>query len=263
MVYNGSQVHSYCFLTGTQVPSQKVDADTDALIHGALNMTLLVGLILGALGALSVVVMQWRMTRDRYAISGDAKPDKHPLQLPAADPPWQTHSLEYLVTLDSAIPWLGQHRDPALWYMLVRDLNYDQDVTYDIVGWILKQPDCPNAVAACAIERIDWPEIYGMADPPVWNARALCLLQIVALRETGAGFPTDTLSDPFGHDRSPMVNRCLLAAQSAKANGITPVLPMPFRTLTAAPRGPVPRTAYEVDETGILSWVDDRHARSA
>lgn len=215
-------------------------------------MTLLVVLILGLLSVIAGVILQRRMLRARSVVGPIAGSGIEPI---LTSPIWETHELVRVTALPDLPKWLAQHRDPGLWYMLVRDLNYDLDTTFDVVGWILEQPDCPNAVATLAIKQAHWPEVYGMDDPPDWNGRVLKLLQIISARDGAAGYPTDTLCDAVAFDRSGLIDQCVVAVQKAHSEGVTPVLPLPYRTLSANPRGPLPQTDFEIDEAGLMTWV--------
>jgi len=216
-------------------------------------MTLLIVLILSLLSVISVAVVQRRQIRARpLAATKHAMRDVDPV---AHSPIWETHEPVVVAPLKDLISWLDENRDPGLWYMLVRDLNYDLDVTFDTVGWILEQSDCPNAVATLAIKQAHWPEVYGMDDPPDWNGRVLKLLQIISDRDAAAGYPTDTLCDADGFDRSGLIDQCAVAVQKAQNEGITPILPLPYRTLSANPRGPHPQTDYQIDEAGVTQWI--------
>ncbi|MFQ6547466.1 hypothetical protein AADZ90_005870 [Aestuariibius sp. 2305UL40-4] len=163
--------------------------------------------------------------------------------------------LSHIRNLDNLIEWLAEDRDQALWHDVVTSLNYELPSTFGAVAWILKQPDCQNAVAAAAMEMLGYDYYCGLARDPGIEDPAYGLIRTIAERDANEGFPTHKLADAPTFNRAGLLNACLEANMQLRAVGVEPIVCAPVSTLTVSPKGRRPAMNTLLDEDTFLGWA--------
>jgi hypothetical protein len=142
--------------------------------------------------------------------------------------------------------------DPDVWHLIVNGFNYDLEVTWRAVDWIVGRPECDAATAALAFLRLQGedyvgkrvPELGEPAESPFDAAR---IVAKICLRSEGAGFARSDLSlRCVGEDDD---QRALLA-RLVEREGERPEpgrIPAPRRLLANVFDGRPPDTPYRVE----------------
>ena len=160
-----------------------------------------------------------------------------------------------LVTGRDFIPFLEVNRDPQLWAHVAMGMNYDAAETYDVLYWIVDQPDCEAAIA-----RDIWVQLnaVGMVSGDVNRGVRLSLpvAERIVIRSEGRGYKTGRLGSGF-HDHSGLLAEAETALAVAgtrlnNTNDNVPLIDAPLTLLAMELQGPdLDAGAYLVDEEGL------------
>ncbi|TMV02566.1 DUF4274 domain-containing protein [Ruegeria sediminis] len=162
------------------------------------------------------------------------------------------------VSLEEIVPFLDVHRDQSLWFSVVAGLNYDISLTFEVIEWILAQPDCDALVAVKAFQYLAGPYFCGEPsdDPYAVKANALRPLSVIVEREqAGIDYVVGLAYDNRSMD-GVTGKRLLEEARRAKSKlteDQQSILEIPEKTLLAGGGGAKPIEKYSVDEDGILA----------
>lgn len=131
--------------------------------------------------------------------------------------------------------WLKANRDPDLWHLIVRQVNFDLGATQRFVEWVVEQPDCDRATAAFLFLEMNGPECVANPSERVVSStdfpgRLIC--RICARSQNGDGFPISelTLSEHGLRDDQRGVLQQMLSMTATAIRCPVPVnlLSMPF-----------------------------------
>lgn len=171
----------------------------------------------------------------------------------------------YAETYPDILGFLDVERAPETWYWLILNLDAGVRGSWDVIDWVLDQPDCPNAVATIFLlgQRLGL-LISGKAEPvethPWRLRREQRALERVLAREAAGGYPETTLSDTktleIAEGRLRMIKTCQFHVDLAQKEGRRLRYPPPMRTLSATPTGPQPESGYLIDANGLGRWRD-------
>ncbi len=150
---------------------------------------------------------------------------------------------EPMVKLEDLLEWLKSdpQSTPKLWHHVVADLNYDVDETWDILEWIMQQPNCDAGTVRKVLTLTD-ADFY--QTNAVYEGTTADLLEVIAARLENGGYAApeftceDWVYDPESYilenqDTRPWRTRILLS-------------------LMKLPKGTTPAKApYRVQEDGL------------
>ncbi|MEP5761405.1 MAG: DUF4274 domain-containing protein [Litoreibacter sp.] len=152
---------------------------------------------------------------------------------------------------------LEVHRNQSLWLCIVSGLNYDLARTYEVVGWILRQPDCDALVAMKAFDSLSGIFFVGKSseDSYAKSSEALPPLKIISARENTNQHYAIKLAYDLDIMNGVTSEALIAAASSAKAalpaNEVS-ALEIPEATLRKAGKGTVITEEFFVEEPGVL-----------
>ncbi|MEL7206599.1 MAG: DUF4274 domain-containing protein, partial [Pseudomonadota bacterium] len=144
------------------------------------------------------------------------------------------------------------------WHSVISHLNYDSPETYEVIEWILSQPDCDALLALRAFDYLEGHCFCALSasDKYVGSSKEVALVRLIAEREkSGPQYKSDLKCDYLsrgGLNVDELIEKARVAQSELKA-GELPAAEIPVHTLKAAGRGKLPLEEYSVDECGILA----------
>jgi hypothetical protein len=127
------------------------------------------------------------------------------------------------------------NRDPDLWHLIVRQVNFDLGATQRFVEWVVEQPDCDRATAAFLFLEMNGPECVANPSERVVSSTDFSgrLIDRICTRsQNGDGFPISelTLSEHGLRDDQRGVLQQMLSMTATAIRCPVPVnlLSMPF-----------------------------------
>jgi hypothetical protein len=157
---------------------------------------------------------------------------------------------------------LASLNEPELWHLIVNEFSYDLSCTYEVLDWIVDQPECDAATAALAFIRI-WGEDYvGQPYPGATEARhnrSLSIAARICRRSEGAWFERTELSlDCVGerNDQGPLLERAIAKFAKRSAEGFEGRIPIPRRLLGHVFEGRPPSTTFFVLAECVVAPLD-------
>jgi hypothetical protein len=166
------------------------------------------------------------------------------------------------VDLDETINFLEGNRDQSLWFSVMVGLNYDSHLTFEVVRWILEQPDCDAINAVVAFGAMAGPTLCGTpaSGDPALGGDQLATLKIIEERERAnrpytvqfgpCSQQLKAHGDPSLGDGRGLLLNAREAAARLKA-GEMPMLQIPEQTLRSGGTGAFDIVMCHVDECGI------------
>ena len=131
--------------------------------------------------------------------------------------------------------WLEANRDPDLWHLIARQVNFDLSATKRFVEWVVEQPDCDRATAAFLFLEMNGPECVANPSERVVSSTDFSgrlIGRICARSQNGDGFPISelTLSEHGLRDDQRGVLQQMLSMTATAIRCPVPVnlLSMPF-----------------------------------
>lgn len=195
----------------------------------------------GAVFLFAGLVWLWMLGRKAIlldAVSGSAIADH-----PAAD-------LTPLVSPKDLTGYLADHRDPGLWRALVHELDRDSETTWQVIAWMLDQPDCHVCVPIEFARLVRIAEYCGRPETAIARPQALTLLRQITRRDMDRPF---VAKEGAAHARD-LLEACHAARRQCVVRGQVPALAVPDRTLGARYAAPSCPEHLVVDHAGIHQW---------
>jgi hypothetical protein len=93
--------------------------------------------------------------------------------------------------------WLEANRDPDLWHLIARQVNFDLSPTKRFVEWVVEQPDCDRATAAFLFLEMSGPECVANPSERVVSGTDFpyrLISRICVRSQNGDGFPISELT---------------------------------------------------------------------
>lgn len=172
---------------------------------------------------------------------------------------WEVHDILQWLKTDAP-------RDPDMWHLLP-DLNWDYPELYDVLLWVVTQPECDAATAINILHLMNpdvamdqasggkfWP-VYGNVDPA--ESAEVKLLAMIGTRSEQAGFVrNELLPDQMctNEDNAGLLAMILRERQRIEEAGRSVPFPLPVKLLSkpVLETGRIPATSYEAHDDRLI-----------
>ena len=153
--------------------------------------------------------------------------------------------------------WLESESNPLLWAELLVCINYDMEISWKLVHWIVKKPECDIGTAVLALGIIaGYQEIYSTADEfnNGNNDNSRFAIAKTICENSENGFYTANRVGELPFEWSQLAIKQAIEKTVLEYGGDLPKpqMPIPTSILNAElPVTPMPASEYLIDESGI------------
>ena len=153
------------------------------------------------------------------------------------------------------IAGLEQSRDPDLWHLVPGGFNFDSERTFEVLNWIIEQPECDRATAALIFLRLCGSDYVGKPIIPE-DERSRPTAEIInkiCKRSESEGFARSELSLSCveeADDQRPLLQEMVASYSGA----IGDCIPIPTRLFSVPFIGRAPITPYVVQDEGYIQF---------
>ena len=160
-------------------------------------------------------------------------------------------TIETVAMVQDLIPFLDENREPGTWYAALQGVNWGDPAWWDVVRFMVNDPDCPAIVAAQVLMIFRVQDLFDPArsgDAP--DDDACEIIALICQRDAGEGYREYDFADPDGVGRQETRLAVIDAVSRHPAPNTLP-FPPPLRLLMPRTDGARLIRKFIADETGL------------